>query len=402
MGKALEDVLREDRRSAAEIFGTAGEPSPETKEEPVPEIEMIRIEELDANWKNFYSVDPHEEDLAESIRLLGLMTPLGVMKSYGTRYRVVSGHRRLRALKWLHDTEPDGRERWALVPCVVYDTTSSDREELMLIHANSTAREMTSYEKAEQLRRATEILRRMKKDGAELPGRMRDRAAEAVGVSRTKAARLEAIGHNLKLAGWQQAWEKDRIGESLAYRISQLDKKTQTRLWDHYCSAGIPINQITVKSVEKALEIFDRIDNPPPTMDAGRRFEWREPVREYDPPVEAELAMTEVVSDPDTGDGDDGAIYLLPERVPEFAAQLAGWFAGDPPEEGRYLCTVDLNPGQAEQTCEWKDGQWTVYGRTLDGMFSVTAWWPLPEKYEYWRLRTTTEEEEDDIPRSDQ
>ena len=64
---------------------------------------------------------------------------------------------------------------------------------------------------------------------------------------------------------------------------------------------------------------------------------------------------------------------------------------GDPYEDGRYLCTVDLGTGYAEQTCDWRAGSWSCYGRPLDGMFKVVAWWPLPPRMEY---RYQTEEDE--------
>ena len=75
-----------------------------------------------------------------------------------------------------------------------------------------------------------------------------------------------------------------------------------------------------------------------------------------------------------------------------------GWSTGDPPAEGRYLCTVDLGNKPAEQKCDWKGGQWTAYGRPVDDVFKVLAWYPLPDGPYYPRGHwdEVAEEEEED------
>lgn len=217
------------------------------------EITQIPIQMIDVNWKNFYNVDWQEADLAESIQVSGLLTPLGVVAKDDGRYKLISGHRRLRALKRLHDSEPDGRERWATVPCVIYETPEdADREELMLIHANAQ-RVKSGPELTKEAQKTTEILTRMKETGVELPGRMRDRVAEALKISSTRLARLEAIEHNLTYPGWRQKWEKEEITEAVAYRLSQLDYSEQMNAADWIIDHKIASKDITVKHIEEAL-----------------------------------------------------------------------------------------------------------------------------------------------------
>ena len=78
----------------------------------------------------------------------------------------------------------------------------------------------------------------------------------------------------------------------------------------------------------------------------------------------------------------------------------AGWSTGDPPAEGRYLCTVDLGNKPAEQKCDWKAGQWTAYGRPVDDVFKVIAWYPLPDgpyyPKAYWDEVDDADEEEEE------
>lgn len=218
------------------------------------EITMVPFERIFQNWRNFYAVDNHEEELAESIKVSGLLTPLGVVRDGAPdRFKLISGHRRWRALRYLRDSEPDGRTTWATVPCVIYDSPEdSDREQLMLIHANAQ-RVKSGAEIAREARETTEILTRMKERGVELPGRMRDRVAEALQVSSTRLARLEAIEHNLTYPGWQRKWKEQKITEAVAYRLSQLDYSQQMNAADWMIDHHIKDADITVKHVEEAL-----------------------------------------------------------------------------------------------------------------------------------------------------
>lgn len=217
------------------------------------DITPIPIQLIDANWKNFYSVDFQEQDLAESIEISGLLTPLGVVAKDGGRYKLISGHRRLRALKYLHDARPDGREKYAAIPCVIYDSPmDADREELMLIHANAQ-RIKSGPEIAKEAEKTLEILTRLKENGAELPGRMRDRVAEALQVSSARLARLDAIKKNLTYPGWVRAWEKQEINEAVAYRLSQLDYSQQMNAADWVIDHNIAHKDVTVKNIEEAL-----------------------------------------------------------------------------------------------------------------------------------------------------
>lgn len=217
------------------------------------DITPIPIQLIDANWKNFYSVDFQEQDLAESIEISGLLTPLGVIRKDGGRYKLISGHRRLRALKYLHDSRPDGREKYAAIPCVIYDSPmDADREELMLIHANAQ-RIKSGPEIAKEAEKTLEILTRLKENGAELPGRMRDRVAEALQVSSARLARLDAIKKNLTYPGWQRAWEAHEINEAVAYRLSQLDYSQQMNAADWVIDHHIAHKDVTVKNIEEAL-----------------------------------------------------------------------------------------------------------------------------------------------------
>ena len=216
-----------------------------------PRITMIPIAELRPNGGNFYDTS-NFEDLADSIELNGLLEPLCVFRrGQGTgSYVIFSGHRRYKALRLLY--EKSGFEKWTEVPCIVFpDPHDANRETVMLIHANSTGRVLSNWEKSQQARRLKEALVAMREGGAELPGRIRDLVAEEMQMSASKLARLEAIGNNLKFPGFADAWKDGKLSESVAYEISKLPRDKQADVWDGMISEGKTERTLTARDVER-------------------------------------------------------------------------------------------------------------------------------------------------------
>lgn len=57
------------------------------------------------------------------------------------------------------------------------------------------------------------------------------------------------------------------------------------------------------------------------------------------------------------------------------------WRTGEPPRDGRYLCTLDLGLNRpTEQSCDYINGEWIAYGRPVADVGEVVGWWPLPKK----------------------
>lgn len=230
-------------------------------ESDTPRITMIPITELRPNGGNFYDTS-NFEDLADSIELNGLLEPLCVFRrGQGTgHYVIFSGHRRYKALRLLY--EKSGFEKWAEVPCIVYpDPHDANREMVMLIHANSTGRVLSNWEKAQQALRLKEALVAMREGGAELPGRIRDLVAEEMQMSASKLARLEAIGNNLTEVRFAKAWREGRLNESVAYELSKLPKERQKEAWDAYLRSGRgnPAN-MSIKEAMAFCESVSKLD----------------------------------------------------------------------------------------------------------------------------------------------
>ena len=207
-----------------------------------PEIvtQQIPLAQIETNDRNFYEVEDVTE-LKESIELIGLKQPLVVLEVDDTHYRLIAGHRRYKALTEL------GRES---APCVVQRNLTETQEQLALILTNSTARELTYLEKAEQAVRLKRLFIKRREEGAELPGRIRDMVAEAMQESASNIARMEAIDKHL-IRDWKNALKKGQINASTAYELSKLDKTAQKKLKEALPDYASP----TAKLIKTAGEI---------------------------------------------------------------------------------------------------------------------------------------------------
>lgn len=314
-----------------------------------PRITMIPITELRPNGGNFYDTS-NIADLVDSIELNGLLEPLCVFRrAQGTgSYVIFSGHRRYLALHLLYKKD---RARWNEVPCIVYpDPHDANRETVMLIHANSTGRVLSNWEKAEQALRLKKALVAMREGGAELPGRIRDLVAEEMQMSASKLARLEAIGNNLKFPGFADAWRDGKLGESVAYEISKLPMDKQMDVWDGMVSAGKSEKTLSIKDVEQFS-----------ADDAGA------------------ARVSDAVFDSDTGE----------ETIPQSPAATAPFTQGslkwrrclvDEPEEGQLVLVVEPDIPAMPDVCVYRDGQF-IDGLGRGDAMEVKSFWlwlPLP------------------------
>lgn len=317
-----------------------------------PRITMIPITELRPNGGNFYDTS-NFEDLADSIELNGLLEPLCVFRrAQGTgSYVIFSGHRRYKALHALYQKD---RARWNEVPCIVYpDPHDANRETVMLIHANSTGRVLSNWEKAEQALRLKKALVAMREGGAELPGRIRDLVAEEMQMSASKLARLEAIGNNLTEVRFAKAWREGRLNESVAYELSKLPKARQKEAWDEYlcCGYGDPAGM----SIKEAAAFCDGKD------------------------IFGHSAAPGDVSELDTNG----------ETIPQPPAAAAPFTQGslkwrrclvDEPEEGQLVLVVEPDIPAMPDVCVYHGGQF-VDGLGRGDAMEVKSFWlwlPLP------------------------
>ena len=222
------------------------------------QIEYIDIALIDADPKNFYSLSGIDE-LAANIELLGLQQPLRVSPEADKpgRVMVVSGHRRLAALKLLAKTRPE----FSSVPCIRETAGGSEAmRELRLIYANSDTRHMSSAEISQQAERVEALLYSLKEEGVEFPGRMRDHVAEACKVSKSKLARLKVIRDGLKQPQFRIAWKKGELSETTAYTLAQQTPARQAAIYG-LCASKNGVKYLYENDVSAYVRDADELES---------------------------------------------------------------------------------------------------------------------------------------------
>ena len=197
------------------------------------QIEYIDIDKIDADANNFYAMSGISALMA-NIELIGLQQPIRVRPNPDApgRYIVVSGHRRLTAFRQLRD-DKDGGARWATIPAIVEACAdSADLQELRLIYANADTRKISDFELRKQAERVEELLYKLKEQGVEFPGRMRDHVAEACKISKSKLGRLKQIKDGLAPDISKAYYETGKLPEATALALSRLPVDDQRRIID--------------------------------------------------------------------------------------------------------------------------------------------------------------------------
>lgn len=208
-----------------------------TPAEGVPESDTMReiaVDDILDNPLNFYPKPDKGKlgELMDSIRANGMLEPPTVVPAGNGKYRLISGHSRMEAVRALSIyLDRQIADRFQTVMCRVLQSMTPEQEECAVIEANRQ-RVKSPALLAEEAERLTKIYIKRREAGEELPGRIRDRVAEAMQVNKTKLANLSAIKRGLKVPGIVRKWEAGGISEAAALEIARMDDETQYRLLD--------------------------------------------------------------------------------------------------------------------------------------------------------------------------
>lgn len=214
-----------------------------TPVEGVPESDTTReiaVDDILDNPLNFYPRPDNGKlaELMESIQANGLLEPPTVVPAGGGKYRLISGHSRMEAVRNLaSNADDDEAKRFSAVLCRVLPDMTPEQEECAVIEANRQ-RVKSPAVLAQEAERLTQMYIKRREAGEELPGRIRDRVAEAMQVNKTKLANLSAIKNGLKVPGIIDRWERQELPEAAALEIARMDHEKQYRLLDWMIDSG--------------------------------------------------------------------------------------------------------------------------------------------------------------------
>ena len=195
-------------------------------------VKLIPLNKITRNTLNFYPAldDDAMDALVDSIKANGLLEPLTVVPQ-DDFYRLISGHNRFSALLRLQAQAGAVGGYNQEVLCRVLPPMTPEQELTAVIEANRQ-RIKSDALLAEEAKRLTEAYTKRREAGENLPGRIRDRVAEAMQISKTKLANLNAIRNGIKVPGIKERWERDEIPEAAALEIARLPVEAQYRLLD--------------------------------------------------------------------------------------------------------------------------------------------------------------------------
>lgn len=312
----------------------------------VPEsgtLQEIELGRLVPNPQNFYPAPQGREldELVASILANGLLEPLTVVPAATTgKYRVISGHSRLTALKYA--VQQDARLK--LVPCRVLPNLTEAQEMCALIEANRQ-RVKSPALLAQEAKQLTAMYQKRRDAGEDLPGRIRDRVAAALNVSPTKIGNVSAIENGLKLPALRDLWAKGSIPENAALEIARLDRAEQKRLTDW-------------------VTFMER----PWTVEAVREF--RETILSHGP---LEPVIVTPPEPPAPSAPEPPAEGWVPIRFVDGRET--------PPRAGEYWCRLGCGSSQIYTNAQWNAvlGRWEfLNGTKIDA--ECLGWYPLPPR----------------------
>lgn len=349
----------------------------------------IAIDKIRDNPRNFYPA-PGPAALAaleDSIRANGLLEPPTVIAAEdGTSYRLISGHSRMAALRALHAKTP---EQWETVPCRVLPTMSEEAEASAVIEANRQ-RVKSPALLAEEAERLTELYIKRREAGEDLPGRIRDRVAEALQVKSTKIANVTAIKNGIKVPGIAERWKRDEIPEAAALMIARMDIEEQYRLLDWMIDKG---RSYTINEVRKFSTCYTVTRRK--CEHTGRMCENAERMYDHDCRYGEWHGSNCCLNCLDRDTCPAACQYVerrpAPEQeqeadpLPEGQMVICGWMPGGttPAELGEFAVVVDVSGGKRlKRFFEWDGHRWMMTGGIEARI--APAWWmrlpPVPDK----------------------
>ena len=255
----------------AELMGEAVSKS-DTGEMRVEQIPLVEIEE---NENNSYSQNDIDE-LAESIKVIGLQQPLVVRRKTEGGYLLLAGHRRRNALALLDRKT---------APCIVLDADLDPSIQTLILHWTNTMARGGGGLTAEYTGQAAKEIEAALKDlqargVVELPGKLRSYVAEVLKTSESQIARAKAIDNGLT-DEWKELFREHRINDSAAYELSQCDEDLQRELHGAYQGKMYNLDAKKIKAHKKAAEYpFTQLTcpaesfSPHPCTGMDKRAAW--------------------------------------------------------------------------------------------------------------------------------
>ena len=277
-------------KSVEELLGV-------TNEESALDIEIVKIRPFKDH--PFKVVDDEKmQDLVESIRINGILSPVLIRPVGFDRYEMVSGHRRMHAAKLL------GLER---LPAIIRDMTN-DEAVVRMVDSNIQREELLPSEKAFAYKMKFEAMKRQvgrpsKENSTQIGWNFEtaELVGQEIGESKNQVRRYirltELIPELLDYV------DQKRIQFTVAVEISYIDKEIQRWLYAYIKENGmVRLNQIGILRTElqagaitEAKMIMLLNNSQPGKMPSSKLTFSEKKLREYFPAEYTTTQMRNVI-----------------------------------------------------------------------------------------------------------
>ena len=167
------------------------------------------------------------EALADDIKLNGLLQFPLVRYMPGGKYMIISGHRRVAAIRLLAKEDP---EQWKMIPVILDPDKDYTSAHIKLISANAVNRELSQGEIMKQTLKMYSLLTEQKKK-ENLPGRVRDMVAKKLNMSAGAVGEYMTIEQKL-IFYLKQDFLKGELSKAVAVELSKLTTADQMNWLD--------------------------------------------------------------------------------------------------------------------------------------------------------------------------
>ncbi len=232
---------------------------------------------MEQRWVWLNQIEPDEfngeiysiagvEALADDIKLNGLLQFPLVRYMPGGKYMIISGHRRVAAIRLLVKEDP---EQWKMIPVILDPDKDDTSVHIKLISANAVNRELSQGEIMKQTLKMYSLLTEQKKK-ENLPGRVRDMVAKKLNMSAGAVGEYMTIEQKL-IFYLKQDFLKGELSKAVAVELSKLTTDDQMS-WLDRIRAGEKVTadgvrqfrwQLEAKVPDKAPDIPDKTTDVP-------------------------------------------------------------------------------------------------------------------------------------------
>lgn len=214
---------------------------------------------MEQRWVWLNQIEPDEfnekiynvsgvEALADDIKLNGLLQFPLVRYMPGGKYMIISGHRRVAAIRLLAKEDP---EQWKMIPVILDPDKDDTSAHIKLISANAVNRELSQGEIMKQTLKMYSLLTEQKKK-ENLPGRVRDMVAKKLNMSAGAVGEYMTIEQNL-IFYLKQDFLKGELSKAVAVELSKLTTADQMN-WLDRIRTGEKVTADMVRQFRQQLE----------------------------------------------------------------------------------------------------------------------------------------------------